>query len=194
MQVYTNRHLRDLLGRLCPAAVLWTEMEKTADLQTEDARHRRLWHRQTERPVVLQLGGDDPAQLAAAARYAAPYGFSEVNLNCGCPSVEAGGADFGAALMQRPHETARLLEAMAAAGGVPVSVKCRVGTHARPAEDGSLPADAYEPLAEFVHAVSSSGAVKHVAVHARAAVLSADPGARDPLLLPRATPRVPRAP
>ena len=213
MQCYTNRHLRDLLGRLCPAAVLWTEMEKTSDLATEAARHRRLWHRQTERPVVLQLGGDDPAQLAAAVRHAAPYGYSEVNLNCGCPSVEAGGADFGAALMRRPDATRRMLEAMAAAaGGVPVSLKCRVGTHERLAGndcltltltlilaliptvtrtqavavtltlpltptrtrtgDAAPPVDEYEPLAEFLHAVSRSGAVQHVAVHARAAVLS----------------------
>ena len=166
MQCYTNRHLRDLLGRLCPAAVLWTEMEKTTDLATEAARHRRLWHRQTERPVVLQLGGDDPAQLAAAVRHAAPYGYSELNLNCGCPSVEAGGADFGAALMRRPDATRRMLEEMAAAaGGVPVSLKCRVGTHDRPAGSAAPPADEYEPLAEFVRAVSRSGAVRRRSLH-----------------------------
>ena len=166
MQCYTNRHLRDLLGRLCPAAVLWTEMEKTSDLATEAARHRRLWHRQTERPVVLQLGGDDPAQLAAAVRHAAPYGYSELNLNCGCPSVEAGGADFGAALMRRPDATRRMLEEMAAAaGGVPVSLKCRVGTHDRPAGGAAPPMDEYEPLAEFVQAVSHSGAVRRSALH-----------------------------
>ena len=166
MQCYTNRHLRDLLGRLCPAAVLWTEMEKTSDLATEAARHRRLWHRQTERPVVLQLGGDDPAQLAAAVRHAAPYGYSELNLNCGCPSVEAGGADFGAALMRRPDATRRMLEEMAAAaGGVPVSLKCRVGTHDRPAGGAAPPMDEYEPLAEFVQSVSRSGAVRRSALH-----------------------------
>ena len=166
MQCYTNRHLRDLLGRLCPAAVLWTEMEKTTDLATEAARHRRLWHRQTERPVVLQLGGDDPAQLAAAVRHAAPYGYSELNLNCGCPSVEAGGADFGAALMRRPDATRRMLEEMAAAaGGVPVSLKCRVGTHDRPAGSAAPPTDEYEPLAEFVQAVSRSGAVRRRSLH-----------------------------
>ena len=166
MQCYTNRHLRDLLGRLCPAAVLWTEMEKTTDLATEAARHRRLWHRQTERSVVLQLGGDDPAQLAAAVRHAAPYGYSELNLNCGCPSVEAGGADFGAALMRRPDATRRMLEEMAAAaGGVPVSLKCRVGTHDRPAGSAAPPTDEYEPLAEFVQAVSRSGAVRRRSLH-----------------------------
>ena len=174
MQCYTNRHLRDLLGRLSPDAVLWTEMEKATDLLTgEDARQRRLRHEQSSRPVVLQLGGSDPAQLAEVARLARPFGYSELNLNCGCPSVEAGGADFGAALMRRPEETRVLLERLAeAAGGTPVSVKCRVGTHERTAADGSLPADSYEPLADFVHEVTRSGAVEHVAVHARAAILA----------------------
>ena len=143
MQCYTNRHLRDLLGRLCPAAVLWTEMEKTSDLlASEKARQRRLWHEQTERSVVLQLGGDDAAELAAAARFAAPFGYSELNLNCGCPSVESGGANFGAALMRRPDATRALLEEVASAAGAPCGVKCRIGTHERLLADGGLPADA----------------------------------------------------
>ena len=174
MQCYTNRHLRDLLGRLSPDAVLWTEMEKATDLLAgEDARRRRLRHEQSSRPVVLQLGGSDPTQLAEVARLARPFGYSELNLNCGCPSIEAGGADFGAALMRRPDETRVLLERLAdAAGGTPVSVKCRVGTHERAAADGSVPAASYEPLAEFVHEVTRTGAVEHVAVHARAAILA----------------------
>lgn len=43
-------------------------------------------------PVVLQLGGNDPALLAEAARLAAPYGYDEINLNCGCPSDKVAGA------------------------------------------------------------------------------------------------------
>ena len=52
----------------------------------------------------------------------------------------------------------------AAAGGVPVSLKCRVGTHDRLAGDAAPPVDAYGPLAEFVHAVSRSGAVQRCAL------------------------------
>jgi len=105
-----------------------------------------------------------PILLGSAVRHAAPYGYSELNLNCGCPSVEAGGADFGAALMRRPDATRRMLEEMAAAaGGVPVSLKCRVGTHDRAA--AAPPMDEYEPLADFVQAVSRSGAVRRSAVH-----------------------------
>ncbi len=34
---------------------------------------------------MCQLGGSDPADLAAAAALVSPYGYDEINLNCGCP-------------------------------------------------------------------------------------------------------------
>jgi hypothetical protein len=103
MQCYTNRHLRFLLRQLSSKAVLWTEMEKVENFMgSADLVERTLRHDPIEHPLVLQLGGDDSKLLAAAARRAAVLGYSEVNLNCGCPSVESGGANFGAALMVRP--------------------------------------------------------------------------------------------
>lgn len=48
--------------------------------------HRRfLWFPEEQHPIVLQLGGSDPDRLAAAAELALPYGYDEINLNCGCP-------------------------------------------------------------------------------------------------------------
>lgn len=61
---------------------------------------------------VLQLGGNDPAQLALAVRLALPFGYDEINLNCGCPAIESGGGDFGASLMRDPDATARIVDAM----------------------------------------------------------------------------------
>ena len=91
MQCYTNRHLRRLF-RCCSAnTVLWTEMEKADDLlASAKAADRRLRHDgEIESPLVLQLGGSDPDALARATSLGVEeYGFREVNLNCGCPSVE----------------------------------------------------------------------------------------------------------
>ena len=43
------------------------------------------------------------------------YTFDEVNLNCGCPSVESGGAGtYGASLMKKPELTRDLLQSIAA--------------------------------------------------------------------------------
>ena len=113
MQAYTNRHMRRLCWLLSKRAVLWTEMEKASDLlASAAAAERRLRHPAAER-CVLQLGGSDIPSLQDACRLANAYGFDEVNLNCGCPSVETGGADYGAALMLDPARTAEILGAMA---------------------------------------------------------------------------------
>jgi len=166
MQCYTNRHLRFLLRQLSSKAVLWTEMEKVESFMgSEEATRRTLRFDPGERPLVLQLGGDDAKLLAAASRRGSMLGFDEINLNCGCPSIESGGkANFGAALMVDPYRTRALLAAMADASKVPVSVKCRLGVHDRIDPGAPPPEDSYEALAAFVSAVASSGAISRFVV------------------------------
>ena len=97
LQCYTNQHLRALLWPLCPSAVLWTEMEKAEGLQRPSAVDLHSLRPDEERgPLVLQLGGGGATQLASAVRATAGLGFDEINLNAGCPSVETGGASYGA--------------------------------------------------------------------------------------------------
>ena len=148
-------------------------MEKADDLLTsEAAADRRLRHDPTDH-CVLQLGGRDIPSLQAACALANHYGFDEVNLNCGCPSIQTGGADdYGATLMLDPAGTGDLLRILCDASRAPVSVKCRLGTHERVRDDGTLPDDNYDTLAHFVRTVSSRAPVKHFAVHCRSAVLS----------------------
>jgi tRNA-dihydrouridine synthase A len=175
MQCYTNTHLRVLLRALSAKAVLWTEMEKSADLLRSDkACSARLAHTPEEHPLVLQLGGSDTEQMAQAARRAGSFAFDEVNINCGCPAIDSGGADYGASLMRDPALTRRLVESVAEASGLPTSVKCRLGVLERAARDGEPSAQdvSYERLRAWVEAVSGSGAASHVVVHARAAVLA----------------------
>lgn len=117
---------------------------------------------QSEHPVVLQLGGSDPEVLAAAVDIAKPWGYDEVNLNCGCPSPKTAkvksGTGFGAQLMSHADLTRSCVDAMAAAAspGVEISVKCRVGTHAT-LEDSHRDGDSYETLANFIDTVAASG-------------------------------------
>ena len=56
----------------------------------------------SEHPVALQLGGSDPADLAAAARIGEDFGYDEINLNVGCPSDRVKDGRFGACLMAEP--------------------------------------------------------------------------------------------
>jgi len=172
MQGYTNRHLRAFYRCMSSSSTtcLWTEMEKFEDLLDLNGATRRLAH-DDEQPTVLQLGGNCPVKLRGALAIAATHRYDEINLNVGCPSVETGGAHFGAKLMTEPALVAELVAAASRLTTAPISVKCRIGVHDSLQPDGTTPEDCYETLHSFVEAVTASGAVSHVVVHARAAIL-----------------------
>ncbi|MCX7325883.1 MAG: tRNA dihydrouridine(20/20a) synthase DusA, partial [Hyphomicrobiales bacterium] len=108
-------------------ALLYTEMV-TANAVVHGDRDRLIGrNRAAEGKVALQLGGNDPGKLAAAARIGAGFGYDEINLNCGCPSDRVQGGAFGACLMQTPAVVGECVAAMKAAVAIPVTVKCRLG-------------------------------------------------------------------
>jgi tRNA-dihydrouridine synthase A len=90
-------------------------------------RERLLGFDACEHPVALQLGGSDPAQLAAAARIGEDFGYDEINLNVGCPSDRVQSGRFGACLMREPRLVAECMAAIADAVRIPATIKCRLG-------------------------------------------------------------------
>jgi tRNA-dihydrouridine synthase A len=166
MMDYTDRHCRYFLRLLSPSALLYTEMITAAALVRGNAR-RLLDFDATEHPVALQLGGCDPAELAAAARLGEAHGYDEINLNCGCPSDRVKSGRFGACLMGNPELVAECVEAMRTAVRVPLTVKCRIGIEPMPVEGD----DEYAFLTRFIATVAASGCDTFV-VHARNAVLN----------------------
>ncbi|KAL6764649.1 dihydrouridine synthase-domain-containing protein [Haematococcus lacustris] len=160
MMDWTDVHYRQLARLLSRHTWLWTEMVVDKTLMYTKQLDRFLWFPPEQRPLVCQLGGSDPATLAAATALAVQYGYDEINLNCGCPSDRVAGAGcFGAALMLQPHLVADCMAAMAAAAqGTPVSVKCRLGVDQ---------VDSYAAVHEFVRVVSSTAPVTHFIIHAR---------------------------
>ena len=160
MMDWTDRHCRAFHRVLTKKALLWTEMV-TADAVIHGDRARILGFGPNEHPVVLQLGGSDPAKLAEAARIAEDFGYDEVNLNCGCPSDRVQSGSFGACLMAEPDLVAQCVFAMRGAVSIPVSVKNRIAIDDLPAR---------ETLFTFVEKVSAAGCSVFT-VHARAAWL-----------------------
>ena len=174
MQAYTNRFLRYFYRLLSPDCYLWTEMEKLEDLLvSEDACSRRLSFHPREHPLVLQLGGNSPSQLQAAMAASRSYTYDEINLNVGCPSIETGGANYGAALMTQPKLVSELMDVMrkGAHQDTKISIKCRIGVHDKLNDNALPPVDTYETLHSFISTVTSTGSVDHVIVHARSAIL-----------------------
>ncbi len=157
----TDRHARYLLRLISRRARLYTEMVPTGALLHGDPE-RALRFDAAEHPVAIQLGGNDPADLARCARLAEGAGYDEVNLNVGCPSPRVRKGCFGAALMARPALVAECVAAMHDAASVPITVKTRIGI-----DD----LDSHARLRDFAGAVAEAGCATFI-VHARKAWLS----------------------
>lgn len=164
MMDVTDRHFRFVLRGVTAKTLLYTEMI-TAQAAVRGDTDKLLARSPDEGAVVLQLGGDSPELLAAAAELGAAFGYSELNLNVGCPSPRVKSGNFGACLMADPGLVGRCVRAMAEASGLPVGVKHRIGI-----DDW----DSYADMLAFVDGVqdASGGAVSRFVVHARKAWLS----------------------
>jgi len=162
MMDWTDRHCRVFHRLLAPHARLYTEMVHAHAVLRGD-RERLLGFDPAEHPVALQLGGSEPATLAAAARIGVARGYDEVNLNVGCPSERVQSGSFGACLMREPALVADCVKAMhdALGGAAPVTVKCRLGVDDQ---------DEEATLHAFVAQVAAAGCGTFV-VHARKAWL-----------------------
>ena len=160
MMDWTDRHCRWFHRLLAPEALLFTEMVTSGAIRFGD-RARLLDHDAAEHPVVLQLGGSEPEEMAEAVRLAEPWGYAGYNLNCGCPSDRVQRGRFGACLMREPERVCEVLAAMRTATAGEVSVKCRIGVD-------DCADDAF--LERFVTTSAESG-VDTFVVHARKAWL-----------------------
>ena len=201
MQCYTNLALRKLFSLLSPSSILWTEMEKVSDIlqpnQSND--HHSLvnvWSKRLGSPkntnndrnndeneqskLILQLGCSDAAMLkTCVSQTLSDYNrLKGINLNCGCPSIESGGAsNYGAKLMKDTHLTGELVHVMKEAVmeqglSSSISVKCRIGIidsfdDIRPLNQEND----YEYLNQYISTIKDAGA-DHVILHARPAILS----------------------
>ncbi len=157
----TDRHFRYFLRQISRRVLLYTEMVTTQALVYGD-RPKLLNFSEAELPLALQLGGDDPQVLATCAHWGEEWGYTEINLNVGCPSDRVQHGNFGACLMAQPERVADCVAAMKAQTSIPITVKHRLGI-----DD----LDTYGHLHHFVSLVASAGCDRF-SVHARKAWLT----------------------
>ncbi len=108
-----------------------------------------------ERPMGVQLFGNDPAVMAAAARKALAYEPDFIDINMGCPAPKVAGNGGGSALLKDVPLAARVVAAVKAVSPVPVTVKMRTGW-----DEHSIVA------VELAKAVEAAGADR-ITVHGR---------------------------
>ena len=160
MMDWSDRHCRYFHRQLTKHALLYTEMV-TAEAVLRGDRERLIGFSGEEHPVALQLGGSDPAKLAAASEIGQEFGYDEINLNVGCPSDRVQEGRFGACLMAEPQLVAKCFAAMQARVTIPVTIKCRIGI-----DDQDAEAD----FQNFIDRVADAGCATFI-VHARKAWL-----------------------
>ncbi|ENU33751.1 tRNA dihydrouridine(20/20a) synthase DusA [Acinetobacter parvus] len=160
MMDWTTKDYRFFARLFNPNVVLYTEMVTTGAIIYGGA-NRHLDFNKEEYPIVLQLGGSNPQELATCTKMAEDWGYNEVNLNVGCPSDRVQNNKIGACLMAEPDLVAECIHSMQKAVSIPVTVKHRIGIDDM---------QSYEEMLHFVDTVAATGCT-HFIVHARIAIL-----------------------
>ena len=115
-------------GRRFGAGLVCSEMVSCAGI--EHRNERTLGYLRVasdEHPLAIQLFGSDPQVMAEAARMVEAAGADLVDVNFGCPVRKVTRTGAGATLLEDPERACRIVEAIAAAVGLPVTVKMRRG-------------------------------------------------------------------
>src|SRR5918995_1498552 len=120
-------------GRPFGAGLVCSEMVSCAGI--EHGNERTLGYLRVagdEHPLAIQIFGSEPRAMAEAARMVEAAGADLVDINFGCPVRKVTKTGAGATLLDEPARACAIVEAVANAVDVPVSVKMRRGL-----EDGS---------------------------------------------------------
>ncbi len=156
----TDEHYRMFIRILSKNISLYTEMI-TCDsfIYTE----RKLYKvKPTENDLTIQLAGSEPKKYGICAKIIEDNGYSEINLNIGCPSTKVIKGEFGACLMNSPSLVAECITEIKKSCDLPVSIKTRLGLGYE--EDLSL-------LFGLIDETSNAGCKKFF-IHARNAILN----------------------
>ena len=115
-------------GRRFGAGLVCSEMVSCAGLQ--HGNERTLGYLRIaadERPLAVQIFGSDPPVMAKAAAMVEDAGADIVDISFGCPVKKVTKTGAGATLLDDPDRACRVVEAVASAVSVPVTVKLRRG-------------------------------------------------------------------
>lgn len=129
MEDVTDVVFRHVIQTAGAPDVFFTEFTNSDSYCHPDGRQSvrgRLTFTEDEQPMVAHIWGDKPEFFREMSLGLAEMGFKGIDLNMGCPVPNVAGHGKGSGLILRPEVAAELIEA-AKAGGLPVSVKTRLG-------------------------------------------------------------------
>ncbi|MBN4951503.1 tRNA-dihydrouridine synthase, partial [Staphylococcus sp. EG-SA-2] len=120
---------RHVVSEAARPDVFFTEFTNTESFCHPEGIHSvrgRLTFSEDEHPMVAHIWGDKPEQFRETSIQLAKMGFKGIDLNMGCPVANVAKKGKGSGLILRPDVAAEIIQATKA-GGLPVSVKTRLG-------------------------------------------------------------------
>jgi tRNA-dihydrouridine synthase len=129
MEDVTDVVFRHVVSEAARPDVFFTEFTNSESYCHPKGHHSvrgRLTFTEDEQPIVAHIWGDKPEYFREMSIGMAKEGFRGVDINMGCPAPNVAPNGKGCGLIRRPEVAAELIQA-AKAGGLPVSVKTRLG-------------------------------------------------------------------
>ncbi|HDH4225381.1 TPA: tRNA-dihydrouridine synthase [Staphylococcus aureus] len=129
MEDVTDIVFRHVVSEAARPDVFFTEFTNTESFCHPEGIHSvrgRLTFSEDEQPMVAHIWGDKPEQFRETSIQLAKMGFKGIDLNMGCPVANVAKKGKGSGLILRPDIAAEIIQATKA-GGLPVSVKTRLG-------------------------------------------------------------------
>ena len=129
MEDVTDIVFRHVVSEAARPDVFFTEFTNTESFCHPEGIHSvrgRLTFSEDEQPMVAHIWGDKPEQFKEMSFGLADMGFKGIDLNMGCPVANVAKKGKGSGLILRPERAAEIIQS-AKAGGLPVSVKTRLG-------------------------------------------------------------------
>lgn len=129
MEAVTDHVFRRVVARTAPPDLFFTEFANATGwvhAGEKAAAGRITLHPDETTPVIAQIWGTVPEDIAQLAAECKARGFKGIDINMGCPEKTAVKSGGGAAMCLDPVLAAEVI-ASAKTAGLPVSVKCRLG-------------------------------------------------------------------
>ena len=127
MDGITDSAYRRIVRRFNKQVVLFSEFTSADGFLRSPRLRGRLDFAPEEHPYFVQLFGNNPQAFAEAARILEQQGVAGVDINMGCPAKKIVNSQHGSGLMRDVGQACRVVESVARACALQVSVKTRLG-------------------------------------------------------------------
>ncbi len=154
MDGITDTAYRQIVRGLYRDVILFSEFTSAEGFLRSQWVRERLWFSPKEHPYFVQLFGGQPRAFAEAARILEDTGIAGVDINMGCPARRIVHSQHGSGLLRHPKRACEIVEAVAQATDLKVSVKTRLGWNSS------------EGLVDFVRGLVDAGA-SMLTIHGR---------------------------